>query len=54
MAFSFIKKPLWKHVFYNTIFKTDPLNKVRAKLNNITKSFEMTLNSETWNRKTKN
>ena len=46
MAFFFIKKPFYKHVFYNAIFKTDCLNKVIPKLKNVVKSFEMTWNSK--------
>ena len=46
MAFFFINKPLWKHVFYNATFVTDCLNKVRTKLKNVVKPFEMTLNSD--------
>ena len=46
MTFYFIKKPLWKHVFYKAIFITDYLNKVKTKLKNVIQSFEMTLNSK--------
>ena len=51
MASFYVNKPPWKHVFSNTslcilFFITDHLNKVRTKLNNVIKSFEMTLNSK--------
>ena len=47
MAFFFRKKPLWKHGFHNAILVLrDRRNKVRIKLKNVIKSFEMTLHSK--------
>ena len=47
--FLYKETSLWKPgsmFFYNTIFITDRLNKVRKTLKNVSKSFEMTLNSK--------
>ena len=48
MAFFFINELHWNHVFLrrNSYILTDRLNKVRTKLENVIKSFEMTLNSK--------
>ena len=46
MVCFFISKLVWEHVFYNAIFITNCLNKVRTKLKNVIKFFEMTLNSK--------
>ena len=51
MAFFYINKAPRKHIFSNPIlcilfFITDHLNKVRTKLKNVIKTFEMTLNSK--------
>ena len=51
MAFFFMKEPLWKHVYSHVIlmqflYFNNRLNKVRTKLKNAIKSFEMTSNSK--------
>ena len=55
MVFFYINKPLWKHVFSNAILCIlFFINKVRIKLKNVIKPFEMTLNSKHSAEKIKN